>query len=612
VYGWNRATSALVRLNGDLSINQISRPPGMPNDNYRVGDFDQSGHLWQLSTEGRWIELAFSAGSAPAATLLRTGQVSPALGTSVYPGDWSYLSQPGVGTGMFGVAPLTNGDGEALVRFDFGATTVLANMGTVSGLPVGTYGASWSDASGFLFVADSATGRVYRIDTRTMQAVYLSSTTTGTYTDGARCYDDRIATLRVVKQIAGQRLQPADQFTVGMIHTDGTPITSATTTGTETTATTERWPVTAGGVYGITDNLTSASPSAPDAYAISISCTGGLIPSRVGTNGQLWTVAIPAEAESDFVCTVTNTGTPAPGMTLVKSASEPTGAHAGATVDYTFTVTNTGNVPLTDVTVTDLFFSGAGAAPVINCPATASLAPNEQMVCTATYTLEQPDIDVGKVTNTAEATAHFGTEPVTATATASTDTPAHPDLELTKSPDPDAVERLGTTVEYTYRVTNTGNVTITGITIIESVFSGTGGAPTVHCLHTTLVPGQAVECTASYTVTQADIDAGAVTNTAEATGNFGTELVTSAPAGAVVEAMRAPELTATKVVAPTLYSAAGGLLHYTVHIANTGNTTVHDVQISDETTASGGAPALHCTGETSALAPSRAITCTGS
>ncbi|WP_161789644.1 DUF7507 domain-containing protein [Phaeacidiphilus oryzae] len=612
VYGWSRTTSALVRLNGDLSLNHISRPPGMPNDNYRVGDFDQSGHLWQMSTEGRWIELAFSGGSAPTATLLRTGQVSPALGTSVYPGDWSYLSQPGVGTGMFGVAPLSNGTGQTLVRFDFGATTVLSNMGTVSGLPVGTYGASWSDASGFLFVADSATGRVYRIDPQTMRADLLSTTSTAAYTDGARCYDDRTVTLRVVKQLTGERLQPDDQFTVGLNHADGTPITSATTTGSETTASTQRWPVTPGGSYGITDNLAAGSPSAAGAYPTSLSCTGGVTVHRVGARGQVWTVSIPPDAGEDLVCTVTNTGTPVPDLTLVKTASEPDGQHAGATVDYTFVVTNTGNVPLTDVTVQDLAFSGTGTPPAVDCPVTASLAPGEQMLCRATYTLTQADVDAGGVTNTATASGTAPSRgPVTAVDSTSTDVTPDPALRLDKSPDPDAVERHGDTVEYTYRVTNTGNVTVTGVAVAETAFTGSGTAPVVHCPETTLAPGQAVDCTASYTVTQADIDSGAVHNTAEATGDFDSGPVASAPDSAVVEAMRTPELTATKIVAPTMYSAVGGLLRYTFHVVNTGNTTVHGVRISDDTTASGGAPAVHCVGDTSALAPGAEITCTG-
>lgn len=68
----------------------------------------------------------------------------------------------------------------------------------------------------------------------------------------------------------------------------------------------------------------------------------------------------------------------------------------GDTVTYSFVVTNTGNVTLTDVTVTDPL-PGLSA---IDCPAT-TLAPGESMTCTATYTVTLADAEAGEVQNTA-------------------------------------------------------------------------------------------------------------------------------------------------------------------------------------------------------------------
>ena len=45
-----------------------------------------------------------------------------------------------------------------------------------------------------------------------------------------------------------------------------------------------------------------------------------------------------------------------------------------------------------------------------------------------------------------------------------------------------------------------------------------GGASAVACPTSTLAPAQAMTCTATYTVTQADLDNGSVTDTAVATG----------------------------------------------------------------------------------------------
>ncbi|MGG1909563.1 hypothetical protein AB1285_21630, partial [Microbacterium sp. NRRL B-14842] len=77
----------------------------------------------------------------------------------------------------------------------------------------------------------------------------------------------------------------------------------------------------------------------------------------------------------------------------------------GQEVTYSFVVTNSGNVTLTDVVVNEGAFSGTGTLSAIDCPAgTASMAPGAQLVCTASYVLTQADIDAGQVTNSATAT----------------------------------------------------------------------------------------------------------------------------------------------------------------------------------------------------------------
>ena len=109
----------------------------------------------------------------------------------------------------------------------------------------------------------------------------------------------------------------------------------------------------------------------------------------------------------------------------------------------------------------------------------------------------------------------------------------------------------GQTVTYTFAVTNTGNVTVHGVSIAETAFTGTGTLSPVTCPATTLAPGASTTCTATYTVTQADVDAGSVTNTATATGTApGGGTVTSPPSTATVAATPAPALTVVKTAAP--------------------------------------------------------------
>lgn len=63
-------------------------------------------------------------------------------------------------------------------------------------------------------------------------------------------------------------------------------------------------------------------------------------------------------------------------------------------IDYSFLVTNTGNVTLTDVNITD------ARAINLTCSQT-TLAPQASTTCTGEHTLTQAEVDAGSVTNTA-------------------------------------------------------------------------------------------------------------------------------------------------------------------------------------------------------------------
>ncbi len=82
---------------------------------------------------------------------------------------------------------------------------------------------------------------------------------------------------------------------------------------------------------------------------------------------------------------------------------------------------------------------------------------------------------------------------------------------------------VGDTITYDFAVTNNGNVTLTDVTINDalaglSAISCTGGPIT------SLAPGATVDCTATYTVTQADLDAGSVTQLVERFGHRARQL----------------------------------------------------------------------------------------
>jgi hypothetical protein len=200
-------------------------------------------------------------------------------------------------------------------------------------------------------------------------------------------------------------------------------------------------------------------------------------------------------------------------------------------------VTNTGNVDVHALAIVESSFSVSGTGPAPVCPVT-SLAPGTSTVCTASYTVTQADVDSGSVTNTAHATA---TDPESGTvdspsSSATVTSAAAPAITLEKSASPDDAASfvVGQELTYSFVATNTGNVTVTGVSIAEGDFTGTGGFPGVACPDgaASLAPGASIVRTATYTITDADRRAGTVTNTAVADGDAGSGRVTSPPSTA--------------------------------------------------------------------------------
>ena len=128
--------------------------------------------------------------------------------------------------------------------------------------------------------------------------------------------------------------------------------------------------------------------------------------------------------------------------------------------------------------------------------------------------MTQADIDFGSVTNLATASAGGTTSNEDSVTVDATQTPA---LTLVKSTTTTTYSVVGDTIDYSYDVTNSGNVTLAEpVTIADDkttatcALSGDGD----------LDVGETVTCTAvDYVVTQADIDNGSVTNLATASAD---------------------------------------------------------------------------------------------
>lgn len=255
----------------------------------------------------------------------------------------------------------------------------------------------------------------------------------------------------------------------------------------------------------------------------------------------------PADTTVEFV-------EQAPAITLVKSASLAVDEkfEAGDEIIYSFLITNTGNVALTDVGVVEGDFSGSGTLSAVICPVEAEvLAPTASVTCTATYTATASDAAAGSIANAATASGTTPTGGAAVSARSEVTIPAvpAPAIALVKTASTDKATVIGQVITYSFLVTNTGNVALSDVAVNEGSFSGTGKLSAIECPAAAekLAPRAHVTCTATYAVTSGDLRAGVLTNTATATG--------IAPGGAsIASAQSTARVTA---VAPPLATTGG-------------------------------------------------------
>ncbi len=280
-------------------------------------------------------------------------------------------------------------------------------------------------------------------------------------------------------------------------------------------------------IYTVTYNVTQANID-----------TGGTF-----TNTATFsTTQVPAKTSNTASTVITQS----PNFTIAKAQSSgpsPITA-AGQVIGYSITVANTGNLTLTTPVLADTFKYGVTTTPLTTGPTLTSGDTNsngridvgETWVYSATYTVTQANIDgTSNFTNVATMTT---TQVATKTSnTVTTNVTRSPALNIVKAgsfaaPGNDANSNgradKDDVIAYTFAVTNTGNVTITNVSV-NDVFSGAGIPPPTNgelitgdispagdstdatannSIWTTLAPGDTVTFKGTYTVTQGDIDNG--------------------------------------------------------------------------------------------------------
>ncbi len=495
--------------------------------------------------------------------------------------------------------------------------------------PTGAFGAAWTYGNGNVGFSNNTSGNIYQIaianaasssptfTTVLSQAGPASSNNDGTNAPGLS------TDLALIKSASTSMVDPGGAITYTLTVTNNGPGRSSGYTLSDTLP------------GGVTNAATTSSGC--KVSGLTVTCAGGPLAA-----GSSVTDTITVNAPSPFPSPITNTAvvtanesdpntanntasaTVTPNVvtvSLVKSAvvtppSDQTAANAGDTITYSYNLTNTGNVPMASVAVSDPT-AGSVACPL---PAAPGLAPGASDTCTARspYLVKQTNVDLGSVVDTATATGTdstgFTSAPSAPASTTVATVPAAPSLVLQKVANAslgNAAVQAGETIQYSYVITNTGNVDLPSL----SVSDPTGGAVTCPTSPPPgLVPGDTETCTenAPYIVTQADVNNGGVTDTATATG---TDLqggaATSPPASAATPSLPSPAVSVDKTATVTPVGDQNGVkvgdtIQYTYAVTNIGNVDLASVAVSDPSAGTISCPTPAAPG----LAPGAEETCT--
>ena len=239
-----------------------------------------------------------------------------------------------------------------------------------------------------------------------------------------------------------------------------------------------------------------------------------------------------------------------------------------------------------------------------SCPATASLAPGASLTCTASYTITQADLDAGSVTNTAQGHGSFDALPVDSNQDSETvfAQTQGASLTLVKTATQTTYDSVGDVIDYSFELTNNGNVTLSGPFTVTDDKASDESCPVT----ASLAPGASLTCTASYTITQADLDAGSVTNIATGHGVFGLSTVDSNQDSETVTAIQNPALTLLQTPTPATFMMMGDVIDYSYQLTNSGNVTLDGPFTVADDLVTVTCPA------TASLAPGASLTCTAS
>ena len=255
------------------------------------------------------------------------------------------------------------------------------------------------------------------------------------------------------------------------------------------------------------------------AVGASTTCTSSYptVPGDLGSNIAYNATAVGTPAGGTLANAVASgsiTFTPQPSWTLSAIPNPTSFTNSGQAIGYSYTLTNTGNVGISSISVTGT------KTGTISCLAN-TLAVGASTTCTSSYQTVSGDLGSNIAYNATAVGTPAGGTLANAVASGSITFTPQPSLTVAVTALPNTYSNAGQAIVYSFVVTNTGNVTIGSIAVTDTKVTA------ITCPASTLALGASTTCTGTYTTVASDVLTGSITDTATATGTFGANAVTS-------------------------------------------------------------------------------------
>jgi uncharacterized repeat protein (TIGR01451 family) len=356
---------------------------------------------------------------------------------------------------------------------------------------------------------------------------------------------------------------------------------------------------------GDADDLT-AGGTATGTALVTLFTAGTIVNNATATGND--SIIQPTTLTDSDIATVIVEGVPAYTIEKIvtdvaENGSQASVTKAGDVISYQINVTNTGNIELTNVTVTDPLLGTLTGPNGDNAP-TNVLNIGESWIYTGTYTVTQEDLQSNATLEPDNIEPGFIDNKVTAT---TTELPApQTDIEqvpvimnpaytidksvvgIDKNGD-GIINSAGDVIEYQITVNNTGNIDLTNVTVTDPLLGAltgpTGDNPVIGVLEV----GESWIFTGNYTVTQADINSnGGGDGDIDNTATVDSDQLPPQEDSEDVPIEQNPAYTIEKIVtdvdgrgAEANVTDAGDVISYQITVNNTGNVDLTNVTVMD-------------------------------